>query len=93
MRAYTGLQGSFLRGWSWATSLQGGVPLSDGPGDPGSLVSDCGTEGKIVRGIAELKYRPIDPLSVGCGYMGALWGEDVSRSRGLSCGFSYLWKD
>lgn len=93
LRASAGVTRKFLRRWSWSGGLQGALPLNDGTGDPGSLLSDCGTEGKVVRALAHLSYRRTDFLRLDCGVTEALWGEDVSRARGFSCGFSYLWKD
>ena len=92
-RAYAGLRHEFIRGWSLSAGAQGVMPLDDGRGDPEGLLSDCGSEGRLVRGVAELKYRPIDPLNLGCGITQAVWGENAGRASGISCGFSYLWKD
>jgi len=92
-RAAAGLDQKFLRRWSWSAGFQGAVPLNDGEGGTGALLSDCGTEGKVVRGVADLKYRQSDFLHLGCGVTHALWGEETNRTRGFSCGFSYLWKD
>lgn len=92
-RAYAGLRFEFIRRWSLSGGAQGVMPLDDGQGDPEGLLSDCGSEGRLVRGVVELKYRPIDPLNLGCGVTQAVWGEDAGRATGISCGFSYLWKD
>lgn len=92
-RASVGIDQKFLRRWSWSGGVHGSVPLNDGIGGIGDLTSDCGTESKIVRGAADLKYRWSDFLHLGCGVSHALWGESASRTQGMSCGFSYLWKD
>lgn len=92
-RASAGLDQKFLKRWSWSGGVQGSLPLNDGVGGVGDLISDCGTESKIVRGVADLKYRWSDFLHLGCGVSHALWGESASRTQGASCGFSYLWKD
>ena len=91
-RPHIGGSGHITKFWSWGLDLIGSLPLGEGEGDPGALLSDCGTEGKSLRGATQLKYKWTDFTSFHCGGSAALWGRDVSRSRGVSCGFTRLWK-
>jgi len=88
------LSGNFGRGsrWSYDLDLGGRVPLQDDSSTIGSDISDCGTRGKLVRGTHRLGYAVTDVVYAQCGYFRSLWGEDVSRSQGVYCGLSRLWK-
>lgn len=88
------LSGPFGQGsrWSWDLELNGRMPLDDSGADVNTDISDCGTRGKLVRGSLRLGFAVTDFVYAQCGYLNALWGEDVSRSQGAYCGFSRLWK-
>lgn len=77
--------------WNWTFGLSSELPISDGAIDPDAVFSDCGTEAKVLRGNASVRFGVSPVSSVSCGTAAALWGEDVSRSRGFYCGYSYLW--
>jgi hypothetical protein len=92
--AETSASGAFGRWspWTWGAGLNGNVPLNDRVGVANADLSDCGTRGKLLRGSLRLGYAPVDNLNLECGASQALIGEDVSRSHGVYCGFSRLWK-
>lgn len=91
-KANVGGSGYITNRWSWNLGLLGSVPLTDGSGDPGTLLSDCGTEGRVVRATTGARFKLSDFTSFHCGLTVSLWGRDASRSTGYSCGFARLWK-
>jgi hypothetical protein len=92
LRAQVGGSGHISRSWSWNLGFTGTVPMTEGEGDPGGVLSDCGTEGRVVRAQTGAKYKFSDFTSFQCGVTVSLWGRDASRSQGYSCGFTLLWK-
>jgi hypothetical protein len=88
------LSGSFGRWspWHWSAGLNARVPLNDDTSTVNPDISDCGTHGKLLRGGLRGGYLYQDTLNLECGISRALVGEDVSRSQGIYCGITRLWK-
>lgn len=91
-KAQLGGSGHITRSWSWNLGLTGSAPLTEGQGDPDGVLSDCGTEGRIVRAQTGAKFKLSDFTSFHCGVTVSVWGREASRTNGYSCGFTRLWK-
>lgn len=77
---------------SWNAGLSGHAPLESGDGGPGQSISDCGTQGKSVRGSIALGFRVGSGKYLECGHSLGLWGEETTKRIGIYCGYSHRWK-
>lgn len=78
--------------WRWELGASGKRPLNADSAEVSDSLSDCGTRGEVVRGLARLSFTATDLLSFECGVSQAVWGRDTGRTQGAYCGFSRLWK-
>lgn len=78
--------------WNWNAGLSGHVPLEAQDNNPDASLSDCGTQGKSLRGSLALGYRVASGKYLECGNSLGLWGVDTTKRVGFFCGYSHRWK-
>lgn len=91
IRAQVSGSGPITRFWGWHLGLTAEAPISDNNKVTTGGLSDCGSNSQVLRSSGEIKHSLTPDSSLGCGVSVALWGKDVSRSRGYYCGYSHNW--